>query len=295
MDRSFLVRRTGITKHVLNCYEEPLLKGLIPALHFCGARKSESDVTFPCKASDPMICTVPAQNFRRPDVDFFQLRVELVAVDDTAVQVLGALDPSVLDGFHVHHTAGAADFHVSVLVAADAEQAARTATTLVNERALVFSIILANTAPETFSGSYLVCPAHSQDLLPLLVSLRRLCFEYSIIGIDFADFSPVFRVPGRICFFHRQLPNGTSLTEAGTDLGQRIRAQDASTSTVLMILAAGTHFRDPMMSETSDLHQIDTAINAVVQPFPDESLHSIVFAGYVLKDIDVFSLGVFSA
>ena len=244
-----------------------------------------------------MICTVPAQNFRRPDVDFFQLRVELVAVDDTAVQVLGALDPSVLDGFHVHHTAEAADFHVSVLVAADAEQAARNATTLVSARALVFSIILADTAPETFSGSYLICPAHSQDLLPLLVSLRRLCFEYSIVGIDFADFSPVFRVPGRISFFHRQLPNGTSLTEAGTELSQRIRAQDASTSTVVMVmvLAAGTHFRDPTMPETSELHQIDTAAWAVIQSFPDESLNSIMFSGHVLEDIDVFSLGVFSA
>ena len=120
----------------------------------------------------------------------------------------GALDPSVLSGFHVHHTAGAADFHVSVLVAADAEQAARTAATLVDGRKLVFSIILANTPPETFSGSYLVCPAHSQDLLALLVALRRLCFECSIIGIDFADFSPVFRVPGRIGFLYRQLPNG---------------------------------------------------------------------------------------
>ncbi len=242
-----------------------------------------------------MIWTVPAQNFRRPDVDFFQLRVELVAVDDTAVQVLRALDPGVLNGFHVHHTAGAADLHVSVLVAADAEQAARIASTLVNGRKLVFSIILADTAPETFSGSHLICPAHSHDLLPLLVTLRRLFFEYSIIGIDFSDFSPIFLVPGRIRFFHHQLPNGTSLTEAGTELGQRIRAQDASTSTVVMILAAGTHFHDPTMPESSPLHQIDATARAVIQPFPDESLHSIVFTGYVLEDIDVFSLGVFSA
>lgn len=82
------------------------------------------------------------------------------------MSVLGVLDPSVLNGFHVHHTAGAADFHVSVLVAGDAEQAEWNTTTLVNKGALVFSIILANAAPETFSGSYLICPAHSQDLVP---------------------------------------------------------------------------------------------------------------------------------
>ena len=61
-----------------------------------------------------------------------------------------------------------------------------------------------------------------------------------------------------------------------------------------MVLAAGTHFRDPTMPETNELQQIDAAARAIIQPFPDENLHSIMFSGHVLEDIDVFSLGVFS-
>lgn len=110
--------------------------------------------------------------------------------------------------------------------------------------------------------------------------------EHSIVGIDFADYSPMFRVPDRIGFLHRELPQGTCLTEAGAELGQRIHALGASISTMVMVLATGTQFREPTMAGTGSLHQIDIAARAIVHPFPDESLQWIVFTGYVLEGVD---------
>ncbi len=242
-----------------------------------------------------MSCIVPTPNFMRPEFDIFKLHVELIVVDDIAATLLSALDPIVLNGFHIHRTASSAEFHVSVVVAAEAKQAAELASALSDKRLLVFLLILTDTEPSQINGSYLLCPPHSKILIPLLVALRRLFFEHSFIGIDFSDYAPTFRTPGRIWFIYRELSYGMSLADAGTELGGIIRAHKASISTILMVFATGEQFLDAAISETNQLYQIDVTVEAICQNPPVDDNTGIMFAGYSLEGLDIFSIGVFIA
>ncbi|OZB38342.1 MAG: hypothetical protein B7X48_13605 [Acidiphilium sp. 34-60-192] len=135
-----------------------------------------------------------------PAPDQFNLRVELLPLDDLAASMLLAGGPQMADGFVVRRDHGGDDAHVSVLITTDASLAERTKNALQSSRRLVITVLLADKAPAEFSCPYILCTPHTGNLASLLVELRRLFLEPSLIGIDFTDYAPLFQHPGQIHF-----------------------------------------------------------------------------------------------
>ncbi len=228
-----------------------------------------------------------------PAPDQFNLRVELLPLDDLAASMLLAGGPQMADGFVVRRDHGGDDAHVSVLITTDASLAERTKNALQSSRRLVITVLLADKAPAEFSCPYILCTPHTGNLASLLVELRRLFLEPSLIGIDFTDYAPLFQHPGQIHFAQQILSQGTSQTATGAELGQRILGTGGKPISLILMLNYGENFSAADASNSDLLLRIDQVATAILEPVPDECLDHILVAAYRPYSTDKCTISAF--
>ncbi|OYV68245.1 MAG: hypothetical protein B7Z67_13965 [Acidiphilium sp. 21-60-14] len=215
-----------------------------------------------------------------PAPDQFNLRVELLPLDDLAASMLLAGGPQMADGFAVRRDHGDHDAHVSVLITTDAWLAERTTSALPSTRRLVVTVLLADTVPDGFSCPYILCTPRPEKLASLIIELRRLFLEPSLIGIDFTDYAPLFQHPGQIHFAQQILSQGTSQTATGAELGQQIIGTGGKPISLILMLDYGENFSAADASNSDLLLRIDQVATAILEPVPDERLDHILVAAY---------------
>lgn len=215
-----------------------------------------------------------------PARDQFKLRAELLPLDDLAASMLLASGQQLADGFAIRRDHGGDDAHVSVLITTDASLAERTTNALPRERRLVFTVLLADTAPDGFSCPYILCTPHPEKLASLLIDLRKLFLEPSLIGIDFTDYAPLFQHLGQIHFAQRILSQGESLAATGAELGHQILAAGGKPISLILMLDYGENFGAADGGTSDFLLRIDQVATAILKPVPDEHLDQILVAAY---------------
>ncbi|MFP5226227.1 MAG: hypothetical protein ACLGXA_01260 [Acidobacteriota bacterium] len=229
-----------------------------------------------------------------PDPDY-SIHTELVVVDDIAAQALRAVDPGIMEVFTIVHGAPrTADVHVSILLSGDARQADALATRLAHQRLLVFTIFLADTSQQGLSGPYIVCSRRPQHLGPLLAALDRLFSKDSLVGLDFTDFAPLFRTRGEISFIDRAVSPGTSITQAGNEIGSLLSANGQLPSPLVLVIAFGEAFRDDENNEPS-LLMLERALESIVDPDGDDSHDEVWCAFFRTQSSHDFLISVFHA
>jgi len=228
-----------------------------------------------------------------PARDQFKLRAELLPLDDLAASMLLASGQQLADGFAIRRDHGGDDAHVSVLITTDASLAERTKNALQSSRSLVIPVLLADTTPAEFSCPYILCTPHPEKLASLLIDLRKLFLEPSLIGIDFTDYAPLFQHPGQIHFAQRILSRGISVTATGAELGQQILAAGGKPISLLLMLDYGGNFSAADASNSDLLLRIDQVATAILEPVPDERLDHILVAAYRPDSADECTLSAF--
>ncbi len=221
--------------------------------------------------------------------DFPALQAELVILDDAAAQTLAAIEPRVIEGLPISHGESTGTAHVGLLVTSDAAKAAASATALRGQRQLVFTLLLADAPTQELAFPHLVCP----ELAPPLTALRRLLLEPSLIGIDFTDYAPLFRYPGRIGFAHRAVSFRTHLHETFSELGREIAASGQRSSSMVVVLACGERFTELPINTSGYFAQIDDAATAILAPQAADGASEVMLGVYEAKDADDFSASVF--